>query len=230
MASVKQQGLSARAMARALSRDPSTISRELERHILDGLSYGSHAAQAACVGRRVAARPVGKLDFSGVGCGAVRTILGWKWSPQQMAPTLERVFLHVPERHVSHETIYTTIDAEPRGELHKQLVACLRHVRRTRMPRSRGKDRRGLIPGMVGIHVKPSEVRDRVLPGHLEDDFIEDAGNNSSAGILVKRTSRLVLLAKMDYAAAASALAGLFCQAEFDRRAAVQELHLRPGT
>jgi IS30 family transposase len=41
------------------------------------------------------------------------------------------------------------------------------------------------------------------------DPTIEGAGNKSSVGVLVERTSRLVLLAKMEDATAASALAGL---------------------
>jgi hypothetical protein len=49
-------------------------------------------AQAACLGRRVCARPVGKLDFSGVGWRMLRTMLDWKWSSPQTAATLERVF------------------------------------------------------------------------------------------------------------------------------------------
>jgi IS30 family transposase len=208
LASMKQQGCSARAMARALGRSPSTVTRELARNTLADLPYGSHTAQLACASRRMAARPAGKLDFDGVGWGTVRTLLDWKWSPQQIAATLKRVFPDEPERHVSHETIYTAIYAQPRGELRKQLVACLRHGRGTRMPRSRGQDRRGQIPDMVSIHVRPPEVNDRVMPGHWEGDFIKGAGNKSSVGVLVERTSRLVLLAKMDDATAASALAG----------------------
>ena len=46
------------------------------------------------------------------------------------------------------------------------------------------------------------------MPGHCEGDFIRGAGNKSSVGVLVERTSRLVLLARMEDAAAASALAG----------------------
>jgi transposase, IS30 family len=208
IASMRQQGRGVRAMALTLGRSPSTITRELERNTLAGLPYGSHTAQAACEGRRVAARAVGKLDFSGVGWATVRTLLDWKWSPQQIAATLKRVFPDEPERHVSHETIYTAIYAQPRGELRKQLVACLRQGRSTRLPRSRGQDRRGQIPDMVSIHVRPPEVDDRVMPGHWEGDFIKGAGNKSSVGVLVERTSRLVLLAKMDDATAASALAG----------------------
>jgi IS30 family transposase len=61
---------------------------------------------------------------------------------------------------------------------------------------------------MVSIHERPPEVDDRVMPGHWEGDFIKGAGNKSSVGVLVERTSRLVLLAKMADATAVSALAG----------------------
>jgi IS30 family transposase len=47
-----------------------------------------------------------------------------------------------------------------------------------------------------------------VIPGHWEGDFIKGAGNQSSVGVLVERSSRLVLLARMEDATAASALAG----------------------
>ena len=76
------------------------------------------------------------------------------------------------------------------------------------MPRTRGVDRRGQIPEMVSIHVRPPEIEDRVMPGHWEGDFIKGAGNKSSVGVLVERSSRLVLLARMEDATAASALAG----------------------
>ena len=208
MASMRQQGSSMRAMARMLGRSASTISREFTRNTLAMLPYASHTAQVNSQARRVAARPTRKLDMHGVAWTVVVTLLEWKWSPQEIAGTLKRVFPHEPERHVSHETIYTAIYAQPRGELRRQLIACLRQGRGTRMPRTRGDDRRGQIPDMVSIHVRPPEVEDRVMPGHWEGDFIKGAGNKSSVGVLVERTSRLVLLAKMDDATAASALAG----------------------
>jgi IS30 family transposase len=65
---------------------------------------------------------------------------------------------------------------------------------------------------MVSIHVRPPEVNDRLAPGHWEGDFIKGAGNRSSVGVLVERTGRLVLLARMDDATAASALAGFFAK------------------
>ena len=195
-------------MARTLGRAASTVSREFRRDTLAEHPYASHSAQVSCEGRRQAARPAAKLDLHGVGWSVVLTLLDWRWSPQQIAATLKRVYPEQPEQQVSHETIYTAIYAQSRGELRRQLIACLRQGRSTRMPRKRGTDRRGQIPEMVSIHLRPPEVDDRIMPGHWEGDFIKGAGNKSSVGVLVERTSRLVLLAKMDDATAASALAG----------------------
>jgi IS30 family transposase len=208
IASMRLQGASTRAIARVLARPASTVSRELGRNSCAQAGYTSEKAMAMHAARRTAAKPAAKLDMAGVAWGVVLTLLSWKWSPQQIAATLKRVYPHQPERHVSHETIYTAIYAQPRGELRRQLIACLRQGRGTRMPRSRGTDRRGQIPEMVSIHVRPPEVDDRVMPGHWEGDFIKGAGNKSSVGVLVERTSRLVLLARMEDATAAAALAG----------------------
>nr|ART39010.1 H93 [uncultured bacterium] len=94
---------------------------------------------------------------------------------------------------MSHETIYTAIYAPPCGELRRQRIACLRHGRSTRRPRSRGTDRRGQLPDMVSIHVRPPQVEDRLMPGPWEGDLIKGAGNASAVGVRVARTSRRVL-------------------------------------
>ena len=208
IASMRLQGMGVRSISRMVGRSPSTISREIERNATPDAGYSSDAARAAHAARRAAACRPRKLDERGVVWPVVLTLLDWKWSPQQIACTLKRVFPDEPERHVSHETIYTAIYAQPRGELRRQLIGCLRQGKSTRMPRSRGSDRRGQIPEMVSIHLRPPEVNDRVMPGHWEGDFIKGAFNKSSVGVLVERTSRLVLLAKMADATAESALAG----------------------
>ena len=56
--------------------------------------------------------------------------------------------------------------AMPRGELRTELIACLLQARKSRRPRARGADRRGTIPNMVSIHMRPPEIEDRVMPGH----------------------------------------------------------------
>ncbi|CAL8477036.1 transposase (plasmid) [Caballeronia sp. S22] len=171
LASLRLQDVSIRAMARMLGRSPSTVSRELTRNSSPA-GYASVPAQALCAARRSAGRGPAKLCTQGVRWRVVLTLLDWKWSPQQISGTLRRMYPTDPTQHVSHETIYTAIYAQPRGELRRQLIACLRHGHNTRMSRARGTDRRGQIPDMVSIHVRPPEIGDRLLPGHWEGDFI----------------------------------------------------------
>ena len=42
---------------------------------------------------------------------------------------------------------------------------------------------------VVSIHVRPPEIEDRLLPGHVEGDFLKGANNQSSVGVLAERTS-----------------------------------------
>src|SRR5262245_58181342 len=207
IASMRLHGKGVREMARAIGRSASTISRELRRNGSAEAGYSSQQAMTLHALRRRAARRPRKLCHGSVNWGVVTTLLHWRWSPEQIAATLKRVFPGQRERHVSHETIYTAIYAHPKGELRRELVALLRRRQSKRMARSRGEDRRGRIPDMVSIHVRPPEVNDRAMPGHWEGDLIKGAGNKSAVGVLVERPSRLVLLARMADASAETALA-----------------------
>ncbi len=109
------------------------------------------------------------------------------------------------EYRVSHETIYHCIYAQPVGELKRELVAALRHAHNKRVPRSKGKDRRGQIADMVSIHLRPPDIEERQFPGHWEGDLIKGADNASAVDTLVERTSRLLILVKLTYAQLASA-------------------------
>ena len=124
-------------------------------------------------------------------------LLRLRWSPEQIALALARLHPLGHECRVSHETIYHCTYAMPVGELRKELIASLRHAHNKRLPRSKGKDRRGQIPNMLSIHVRPPEIEDRQVPGHWEEDLIKGEGNASAVGTLVERTSRLVMLVKL---------------------------------
>lgn len=204
LASLRQQGRGIRAIAEVLGRSPSTISRELRRNACDAL-YASSTARVRCQQRRLSARPERKLESQGVMFSVVRQCLGWRWSPEQIALTLASIYPKGHPYRVSHETIYNCIYAQPVGELKRELVACLRQARNKRTPRSKGDDRRGQIPDMLSIHVRPPEVEDRQFPGHWEGDLIKGAGNASAVGTLVERTSRLLMLVKLPHPKPASA-------------------------
>src|SRR3546814_5667894 len=73
---------------------------------------------------------------------------------------------------------------------------CLRQGKTTRRPRSGGVDRRGQIPEMVSIHVRPPEIEDRLMPGHWEGDLIKGKANARSE----EHTSELQSLMRISYA------------------------------
>ena len=153
LASLKQQNFGVREIARMLGRSASTISRELRRNA-DAGQYGSTAAQQSCQQRREQARPLRKLHADGVLFGLVQYLLRQRWSPEQIALVLARLYPKGHEHRVSHETIYLCIYAQSVGELRRELVACLRQARNKRVPRSKGQDRRGQIPDMLSIHMR----------------------------------------------------------------------------
>jgi IS30 family transposase len=203
-----REGSSVRAMARTLGRSPSTISREIARHRVEGHHYDATKAGTRARERRVQRRKAPKLGQDTVLFGVVEHFLREGWSPEQIAGTMKRLHPHQPEQRVSHETIYNALYVIPKGELRTELLSCLRQRRRVRRPRARGQDRRGQIQDMTPLHVRPPEVEDRLIPGHWEGDLIKGAFNRSAVGTLVERSSRLVLLACLDNASAPAALEG----------------------
>jgi len=190
---------SIRSIAERLGRAPSSISRELRRAPGSGI-YDANLAHLQAGERRIAPRRVPKLHVDGALFQVVRHYLNLRWSPQQIANILRVMWPDDSDKTVSHETIYNAIYLHPRGELKRELIACLRHHNQVRKPRSRGVDRRGQIKDMQSIHIRPPEIEDRLIPGHWEGDLIKGEGNRSSVGTLVERTTRFVVLAKMDNA------------------------------
>jgi IS30 family transposase len=210
IADLRSAGVSVRGIARELGRAPSTISRELRRNCGPSGCYrpyhAEHLARArACKPR--SRRIVGDAVLAEV----VARLLGKRWSPEQVAHELRRIFVEQPRRWLCKESIYQAI--------YDPAVAVTRPARRRRRRRRlHGRHRRGRLTAMRMIHERPAEVADRVQVGHWEGDLIMGAGNRSAIGTLVERSTRfLILLAFPDAIATADgvcaaitlALAGL---------------------
>jgi len=217
-----EQGLSLRSIARSLNRSVSTVSRELkrngwkpplsnaERRGRPPIAGGYRAVRAEQRARQRKAQPrQSKRLIPGEELwNAVVELLKSGNSPEQVSATLKRMHPEEPQFRVSHETIYTAIYAMPRGELRQEIIALLRQSRKKRRPRTRGEDRRGSIPNMVGIHERPHEIEERLIPGHWEGDLIKGARNASAVGTLVERSCLFVTLAKVDNGSAEAAEKG----------------------
>ena len=200
-------GQSLRAMARILGRAPSTLSREVARNAPCDRPYRACTAQSHATARAHHPRRVRKLLNPWL-WQHVTTQLTAGCSPEQIAGRLRRAYPDDMDKHLSTETIYAALYVLPRGSLRTELLATLRQARKTRRPRTRGQDRRGQIPNMTPITERPADVATRTVPGHWEGDLLKGSRNGSAVGTLVERTTRLVLLAKMDGTDAVSAYRG----------------------
>ena len=202
-----QQGFKPAAIAAGLNRPRSCITRELARNGWKAVSVPRPVGRPPVAGGYCSSRAQGRaremLDkarvprklvvgnalWSNVSDGLQRGL-----SPEQVAGTLKR--MADPVR-LCHETIYQAIYAMPKGELRTETIALLRHGHNKRRPRSRGSDRRGQIPDMTSIDLRPADIAERLVPPHWEGDHIKGAGNRSQVGTLVERKTRYVALIKL---------------------------------
>lgn len=179
------------AIGQRLGRHRSTVCREV---VTNGgrNDYRPMDAHRAAAKRARRPRPT-RLSVRPALCDRVVADLERLWSPEQIARRLRAEFGDDPEMWVSHETIYKSIYVQGRGELRRELAACLRTGRAKRRPQGR-LEKRGRIGDMVMISERPAEASDRAVPGHWEGDLIIGKDGKSAIGTLVERSTRFVIL------------------------------------
>jgi IS30 family transposase len=188
------RGESNSEIARVWGRDRSTIGREVVRC---GRRHHYRALSAERQAQKAARRPKPtKLASDPRLLGEVERRLGERCSPEQIAARLRFEFPDDPRMRISHETIYLSLYVQARGELRRELAACLRTGRTRRKPQGR-TDRRGRIGEMVMISERPVEAEDRAVPGHWEGDLVTGKANQSQVATLVDRWTRFVMLAAL---------------------------------
>src|SRR5512144_1846981 len=176
IADLWRRGRTVRAIAVAVHRNPSTISRELRRSRAP--DRRARPGRGKLVGDRVLRRFVAER---------LRT----RWSPEQICRALRAAFPDEPERHLVPETVYQAVYRPDLGGLHRELPRALRTGRRRRKPHQRPDARRpGRLPDPTMIDRRPVAATDRAEPGHWEGDLITGAGNRSAVGTVVERSSR----------------------------------------
>ena len=131
LADLKADGLSLRAIARALGRAASTISRELRRNALDSGAYRPHVADGSYMLRRQRAAV---LETDAKLAAYVTDRLSEGWTPEQIAGRL-RLGIETGLRAVCTETIYGWIyrAGQKAGRLWRFLTR--HHARRRQAPR-----------------------------------------------------------------------------------------------
>jgi IS30 family transposase len=191
IARLSTDGRTARQIAAALDRSPSTISRELRRNRGREVGYkASYAQEQAGARRWVGCR----LERDAALRRAVLARLGRGWSPEQVAGRLAR---ETGRKVISYESIYRFIYA--------QIVRTKDYRWRRYLPR--GKSKRGFrgprggssasfIKGRIPVSERPPEATARNRPGHWEGDLMMFAKYGQAVLTVHERQSRIILASR----------------------------------
>jgi len=208
---MRKEGRSMRAIAAALGRSASTISRELERNSqpTKAWSQGYEPVRAEALRerrRRWDARF--KLARDAKLRAHVRERLVAGWTPEQIAGELRREQGHCI---ISHESIYRFIyhRSEQKDYWHRLLPR--RKSRRGRLGK-RGGSPVEHIQERISIQQRPAEVASRTSPGHWEGDLMLFARYGQAILVTHERKSRLLLLRRQPNKQAAPVAHGLMRQ------------------
>jgi transposase, IS30 family len=194
IARLHESGPGVRQIAVPAGRSPSTISRELARNRDPRTgSYQPERAHRLAWERQRRPKP-SRLSRRPVLRDAMQHLLNRRYSPGQACGRLKLMHPDDPAMHVSHETVCQPVYLYPRGELRRELKACLRSGRDVRKRRGR-REARGKIIGAVPIGQRPPEAEGRLVPGHHEGDLVMGTtASNSAVGTIVERTAGYLTL------------------------------------
>ena len=202
----RRQGV--REIARAIGRDPGTVSRELKRNV-SGSPRRYRAFPAHILARERARRSRPRRLAAGTPVRVeVARLLRLDYSPGQVAGRLKREHPDDGTMRVSHETIYQALFVQGKGSLRAEVADAVRCGRaRRRRPRTGNRTGRTRIAGLASISERPAEAGDRAVPGHWEGDLIIGKDGKSAVATLAERASRFCLIIALPDGRTASAVA-----------------------
>ncbi len=195
-----ERGETDAAIARRIGKHRGTVGREIANNGGRG-GYLAYRAQGRADERALRPKPYWTVARPWLWAEVQALLRTKRWSPEAIAARFRREHPGEPGWWVSHEAIYQAIYIQTKGQLRKELAACLRSHRERRRPRGRAGPG-GPIAGMVNIAERPPEAADRAVPGHWEGDLIVGANSGSAIATLVERSTRMGMLIKVDSKAA----------------------------
>lgn len=195
IAVLRAAGHSNAAIAAALGRSPSTISRELRRNALETGRYAAQTADGAYMLRRQRAAVLERDERLE---RFVRDRLAEGWSPEQISGWLKSG-VERGLRTLATETVYAFIyRARQKAEALWRFLARRRKRRRP----LRARTSRDTIRDRKSIHDRPECVADRSRIGHWEGDLII-CQRTRPVLVLHERKSRVTLAARLSGKSAA---------------------------
>ena len=191
---------SIRAMARALKRSPSSISRELKRNFPpERKVYAPRLAHERALRKRKNRGREDRLKNNDIREYVIKH-LKRRWSPEQIAA---RMRIDIGER-ISHEAIYQYVYAQIHREGwgylrpgHEDLRLYLRRRQKRRLKKGARRCQRVFKPKGASIDERPDVVTERIRIGDWEGDTVESSDHKPGINTLVERATGLLYITKL---------------------------------
>ena len=195
------QSASVRTIAKALGRNPSSVSREINRNIPLKRSYRPRLAHERAVEKRSSRGRKLRLKSDFIRRYVVFGLKKKGLSPEQIAG---RLHLEYPNYSISHEAIYQWIYSLAHrngwGYLRRHYQDWRPYLKRRHQRRGQRGMRsvqRVLRPTGPSIDDHPKEVDIRKVIGHWESDSMISRQNRAGLNTLVERKTGLVMITKI---------------------------------
>jgi IS30 family transposase len=197
------QKASIRAIAGALNRSPSSVSREVNRNrdALKRRFYIPRTAHERALEKRKNRGRKDRLKNSIIRDYVLDHLKNYGWSPEQIAGRMSE---EIPGQSISYEAIYQYVYAQVHrngwGELRrncKDLRPCLKRRHKRRQKKGMRKSQKISRFSGYSIEKRPVAVDLRMRIGDWETDSIASKNNEPGLNSLLERKSGLVLLTKV---------------------------------
>lgn len=181
-------------IAKQLKRDPSTISREINRHKNTNGDYSPNHAQTQADNKRKHSKQFCRWRQNVDLALRVYNDLYKGWTPEIICGRLKKEFPDKPQWHVSHTAVYNEIhrDKTDGGELYK----CCPFLKKNR--KRKRNTRAAPMPGRTSIHLRNEEANNRTTFGHWEGDLIIGAKQSGCLLTIIDRKTRYLIARKIE--------------------------------
>jgi len=190
----QREGKSLRAIAMALKRSPSSISREIRRNQVASGFYITEFADKKSKSRRSVDRPrVLHRHKTAAAKGYILEKLNLSWTPDEISGRMRR---EKQPFYACPETIYKFIYSQEGRALN--LFRCLKRKQKTRYFRHSKRPIEPRVALGASIHDRPKAIENRRHFGHFEGDLVHCQNGNITTllerktrmGFLIKNTSK----------------------------------------
>jgi len=194
---LKQQEVSLQDIAKILSRNVGTISREPERNKSRcDMPYFPTQAHQNAIKRGIKQRTKAPLKNHETYLYVRKKLKEDEWSPQLISG---RIKIEKPHLSICTETIYQYIHGKGKKYKLWRFLDQRHKKRRVKSGRRIHKEKQhSRIPNAVSIDKRPTKANNRTQVGHFETDLMEGPRSTKAAlSVTVDRKSRYIIISKV---------------------------------